>query len=69
MVPEDKEASGESENQGLNVRERAVSSSFDIDWREQAENIFSRIWKLPELGYISACSSLPVSKYARTLFQ
>lgn len=49
MVAQDVQSGGNGENKSLEVLKRRVSGSPDVGGREQAEYIFSRLGKLPEL--------------------
>lgn len=49
VLPQGEQARRESQNKGFDVWEGAVPSSANIDWREEAEDIFAGFRKLPEL--------------------
>ena len=49
MISEGKEATGQSDNEGFDVGQGAISSSPDVGWGEEAEDILARVWELPEL--------------------
>ena len=50
MVSQNVQPGRHNENKSFEVLERGVSGSPDINWREQAKNIFDGFRKLPELG-------------------
>ena len=52
-MPKCEQARCKGYNEGLDVREGAVSRSADVDRGKEAEDIFGGVGKLPELKSIS----------------
>ncbi len=51
-----RKAVGKGRDEGFEVPEGVIASSADVNWRKEAEDIFSRFWQFPELGTYQHCT-------------
>lgn len=49
VVPELEQSRGETKEQCFDIRQGIITSSADVDRREEGEDIFGRFWQFPEL--------------------
>jgi hypothetical protein len=64
VVAEDDEARGHGEDERLEVGQVVVARAADVCGREEREDIFGRLWQLPELAHRSVQHSIVVESTA-----